>query len=185
MLSVKFAITPDDYTEYYLYIMWDAPDRKNARLKYYLKQVFVNAGIVMLLLYTQIFRMDSYMLYAYLGILAVITVLQILNGRISARKQAEKITEDEENKSFFLETNYDVTEEGITKKDENMETLYRWNAFVRKEETAQYYFLFTSAVQAVIFPKRVFKRVEERVQFEKMLLHHLSFDAEVGHWMKN
>ncbi|MES2849236.1 MAG: YcxB family protein [Bacteroidota bacterium] len=184
MVSVKFAITADDYMEYYMYMMWDAPDRKKARLKYYLRQVVINGGIIAILLYTQFFRSSSLTLYIYIGILAVVTVLQLLNGRINAKKQAEKITEDDDNRSFFLETTYDITDAGITRKDENIETKYQWNAFVRKEENAAYYFLFTSGIQAIIFPKRIFKTVEDKKQFEKLLSQHLSFDAEVGHWMK-
>jgi hypothetical protein len=184
MLSVKFAITPEDYMEYYLYNTWDAPDRKKARLKYYGKQALMNSGIIAILLYTQFFRSSYLTLFVYLGILTGITILQILGGRANAKKQAEKITTDEENKSFFTDTVYNISEAGIIRKDENLETNYHWHAFIRKEETAQYYFLFTSSVQAVIFPKRVFKKAEERTQFEKLLSQHLSFDAEVGHWVK-
>lgn len=170
--------------EYYLYMTWDAPDRKKARLKYYLRQALVNGGIVLILFYTQFFRLDSYILYVYIGILVMITVLQILNGRVNARKQAEKITEDDDKISFFLETSYDITDAGILRKDANLEVRYQWSAFVRKEETAAYYFLFTSSIQAVIFPKRVFKTADDKKQFEKLLSQHLSFDAEVGHWVK-
>jgi hypothetical protein len=184
MLSLKFAITPDDYMEYYMYMMWDAPDRKKARLKYYLRQVLVNGGIILILFYTQFFRVDTYLFYVYISILTVITVLQIINGRVNARKQAEKITGNEDNKSFFSEASYDITEAGIVRKSETFEVRYQWNAFVRKEETAAYYFLFTSSIQAVIFPKRIFKTVEDKKQFEKLLSQHLSFDAEVGHWIK-
>lgn len=184
MVSVKYAITQDDYMNYYMYMMWDAPDRKKARLKYYLRQVLVNGGIIAILLYTQFFRSTSLTLYIYIGILAIITVLQILNGRINAKKQADKIMEDEDNRSFFLETTYDITDAGITRKDANTEVKYQWDAFVRKEETAEYYFLFTSALQAIIFPKRIFKIAEDKKQFEKLLSQHLSFDAEVGHWIK-
>lgn len=184
MLSVKFAITHEDYTEYYLYMTWDAPDRKKARLKYYLRQVLLNSGIILILFYTQVFRIGSYLLYVYAGILILITLLQILNGRINTRRQAEKITGDEENNSLFFETGYDITDAGITRKDKNMEIFYHWHAFVRKEETAHYYFLFTSGLQAIIFPKRVFKTAEDKIQFEKLLSQHLSFDAEVGHWVK-
>lgn len=180
MVTVKFAITPEDYMEYYLYMTWDAPDRKKSRLRYYMRQVLVNGGIILILLYTQFFRFDSYILYLYVGILAVITVLQILNGRVNARRQAEKITADEDNQSFFQEATFDINEAGIHRKDEISDVQYKWSAFVRKEETNLYYFLFISGVQAIIFPKRVFKTVEERMQFEKLLSQHLSFDAEVG-----
>ncbi len=170
--------------EYYLYMTWDAPDRKQARLKYYGRQVLVNGGIILVLFYSQLFRIDSMMLYIYIGILAFITILQIFNGRIIARKQGEKITKDDDNAFFFLETNYEISDAGIARKDANMETRYQWNAFVRKEETTQYYFLFISGIQAVIFPKRVFKTAEDKMQFEKLLSQYLSFDAEVGHLMK-
>jgi len=163
---------------------WDAPDRKKARLTYYGRQLLVNGGIIAILLYTQFFRASSTTLYIYVGILVVITVLQLLNGRINAKRQAEKITADEDNRSFFLEAIYDISDAGITRKDANIEAKYQWDAFVRKEETAEYYFLFTNSLQAVIFPKRVFKTAEDKKQFEKLLSQHLSFDAEVGHWVK-
>lgn len=169
---------------YYLFMMWDAPERKKARLKYYGRQILVNGGIIAILLYTQFFRSNSSTLFIYVAILTVITILQLISGRINAKKQAEKITADEDNRSFFLETFYEINDTGITRKDENAETRFQWKAFVRKEETAEYYFLFISSVQALIFPKRVFKTMEERTQFEKLLSQHLSFDAEVGHWMK-
>ncbi len=184
MLSVKFSITPDDYKEYYLYMMWDSPDRKKARLKYYLRNALINGAIILILLYTQFFRSSSATLIIYVAILVGITILQILNGRLNARKQAEKITDDKENSSFFLETTYDISDAGIIRKDELEETKYQWNAFIRKEETAAYYFLFTSSAQAIIFPKRVFKTADDRMQFEKLLSQHLSFDAEVGHWVR-
>lgn len=170
--------------EYYLYMTWDAPDRKKARLKYYGRQVLVNGGIIVFLFYTQLFRLDSLMLYIYVGILAFITVLQVFNGRILARKQGEKITKDKDNSSFFLDTAYEISDAGITRRDANVETRYQWNAFVRKEETTHYYFLFVSGIQAIIFPKRVFKSAEDKMQFEKLLSQHLSFDAEVGHLIK-
>lgn len=169
---------------YYLFMMWDAPERKKARLKYYGRQILVNAGIIAILLYTQFFRSSSATLIIYAVILVVITILQLVSGRINAKKQAEKITHDEDNSSFFLETLYDISDAGIIRKDENTEARFRWTAFVRKEETADYYFLFFSSVQALIFPKRVFKTMEDRKQFEKLLSQQLSFDAEVGHWVK-
>lgn len=184
MVSVKYTITPEDYTNYFMYVMWDAPERKKARLKYYLRQILLNGGIIALLIFTQIYRYQSNTLYIYAGIILFVMAVQLLSGRVNTKKQADKIIANEENQSFFLETLYDISDAGILRKDENEETKYQWKAFVRKEETAEYYFLFTSALQAVIFPKRVFKTAEDKMQFEKLLSQHLSFDAEVGHWIK-
>ena len=184
MVSVKYAITPDDYTNYFMYLMWDAPERKKSRFKYYLRQIAFNAGIIALLIYTQIFRYSTNTFYIYGGIILFMMVVQLLSGRINTKKQAEKIIANQENQSFFLEAFYDISDAGILRKDENEETKYHWKAFIRKEETAEYYFLFTSSMQAVIFPKRVFKTTEDKKQFEKLLSEHLSFDAEVGHLIK-
>lgn len=184
MISVRYAITAEDYSNYYMYMMWDAPERKKSRLKYYLRQILLNGGIIAILLYTQVFRYSSYTLYIYAGIILFMMLVQLLSGRANTKKQAEKIIDAEDNQSFFLETIYDISDAGIVRKDENEETKYQWKAFIKKEDTADYYFLFTSSMQAVIFPKRVFKTAEDKKQFEKLLSQHLSFDAEVGHLIK-
>jgi hypothetical protein len=65
-----------------------------------------------------------------------------------------------------------------------METRFQWKSFIKKQENREYYFLFTSSMQAVIVPKRVFKNTDEKIQFEKLLSQYLSFDAEIGHLVK-
>ncbi len=179
LLQVKYTLEKNDYSSFYLYAMWDAPSRTKARLKYYLRQVLVNAGIILLLLYVDVFRYSPVTLYIYIGILSLVTLLQLLNARYNIKRQAQRIVDNEENQSMFLEGQLEINEAGITKKNE-LETLrLSWAAFTRKQETAAHYFLFTNSLQALIIPKRVFKG-EELQQFEKLLLHYLSFDAEVG-----
>lgn len=185
MISVKYALTKEDYINYYTYVMWDAPEKKKSKLKFYLRQVGINGLVIAVLFYTDIFQYNKLYLYIYLGILIITTTLQIFSARANVKKQAEKIAAATNNQSIFLETHADISEAGITIKDELTETKFQWRAFVRKQENADYYFLFSNSIQAIIFPKRIFKTIEEKAQFQKLLSEHLSFDAEVGHLLKD
>lgn len=185
MISVKYSLTKDDYINYYTYVRWDAPEQRKAKLKYYGRQVLINGGLIGILLYTDLFRFNPIYLYAYGAIIVISAVAQIIYARSNVKKQAERFTEDEDNRSFFLETQLEISEAGFSSKDELQETTTRWPAFIKKQETPDYYFLFTSSVQAMIIPKRLFKTMEEKQQFEKLLSKHLSFDAEVGHLLKD
>lgn len=184
MVSLKYSLTQDDYINYYLFMTWDAPGRKKGRLKYYLRQVLINSGVIAILFFTDIFRFNRTSLYIYVGVMLVITLMQIFNARLNVKKQAEKTAAAPGNQNFFLDLTIDISDAGVISKNEIAETKYRWPAFIKKEENNEYYFLFTSDVQALIFPKRVFKTGTDRQQFEKLLSQHLSFDAEVGHLIK-
>lgn len=185
MISVKYALTKDDYINYYLYMMWDAPERKKTRLRSYSRQVLLNGGLIAILFYTDVFRYSPTTLYIYTGVLVFMTLLQIFSARMNVKKQADKLASNKDNQAFFLEAQLDISEAGIVRKDENQESKTQWKAFIKKQETADYYFLFTSAIQAFIIPKRILKSAEEKHQLEKLLLQHLSFDAELGHLIKD
>ena len=185
MISVKYALDKEDYINYYTYVMWDAPEKKKSKLKFYLRQAGINGLVIAVLFYTDIFKYNRLYLYIYLGILTATTALQILSARSNVKKQAEKIATAENNYSIFLETHASISETGIALKDELSETKFQWKAFVKKQENADYYFLFTNSIQAIIFPKRIFKTAEEKSQFQKLLSQYLSFEAEVGYLIKD
>lgn len=184
MITVKYSITEEDYINYYTYAMWDAPDRKKARIKYYLRQLLINGGIIAILLFTGIFRFQPLYLYAYGGILLLSAAGQIFYARNNIKKQAEKITANQSNRFIFLEIYAEINETGILQKDEVSEIKYQWGAFIKKQENDDYYFLFINSIQAIIFPKRIFKTAEEKMKFEKFLSQYLSFDAEVGYLLE-
>lgn len=184
MLSVKYALTEADYASYYTFVMWDAPERKKTKVKYYLRQLLVNALIIAAILYSNLFRFQLLYVYAYAGIVVLGAAWQIFYSRTNIRQQGMKVAEDPENSALYLEVQLDINDSGINKKNSVLETKYSWQAFNKKEETPAHYFLFTSSVEALIIPKRIFKTAEEKQQFEKLMLQHLSLDAEVAHLMK-
>ncbi len=184
-MILKYAVTKEDYVEYYTYVSWDAPEQKKKKINYYLRQVLINGGLIALIFYTGIFSFHFWYMYIYLGILLLTTAIQIFSARNNVSKQAEKVTDDVKNASIFSEKIMEIDDSGISLKDALTESRFRWEAFIKKQENNNYYFLFTSSIEAIIVPKRIFKLAEEKSRFEKLLIQHLSLDAEVGHLVKD
>ena len=166
-----------------MYSIWDAPEKKKLRLKNSLQTIFYNAALLAIFIYLGVFRQKSFAII-YAVSIVIITLIQLFNSRLNIKKQAQRFTNNEANRYCFSENTYDITESGIQQKNEYSQTRYQWAAFIKKEETADYYFLTTGFMQVLIFPKRIFKTTEEKKQFEKLLLQHISFDAEIGHMLK-
>ena len=185
MLSIKYAITKEDYINYYTYVMWDAPGKKKKRLIYYGKQSLPILIFLFAFYYTGLFHRPGNFILLIAGFLLITTLLSFMGVRNNTMKQAEAVADDPENGSVFLESNLLVSETGLLVKDDLKETKYQWGAIIKKLESRQYYFLFHNAMQAIIIPKRAFATAEEKIKFEKLLSQYLSLDAEVSHLLKN
>ena len=184
MLSLQYSISKEDYVNYYTYVTWDAPENKKKRISYYIRQLVPIIFFVAAFYYTGIFERNSKIILIVLGFIFLTLFLSLINVRSNAVKRAEKIAGDPGNSSIFQEVFLTISETGILAKGGTTETKYQWKAFIKKQESGTYYFLFTSSIQALIIPKRIFA-VEEKIQFEKLLSHHLSFDADLGHMVKS
>lgn len=184
MLSLNYSISKEDYINYYTFVLWDAPANRKKRFTYYAKQVIPLLLFIIAFYYTGIFDRGSKFTLLILGFIFLTSLLSFIGVRSNTVTQAQKVVNDPNNTSIFLETKLIVAETGITTKDALTETMYQWNAIIKKQESKDYYFLFTSSIQALIIPKRIFN-VDEKAQFEKLLSQYLSFDAEIGHLIKS
>lgn len=185
MISLQYAITKEDYLNYYTYVTWDAPENRKRRFNYYVRQVIPILLFIIAFYYTGIFERNSKFILLILGFIFLTSFLSLFGVRSNAMRRAEKITNDPANSSIFKDIFMTVSEAGIHTKSSSTETKYEWNAFIKKQESKEYYFLFINSIQALIIPKRIFKNADERTQFEKLLSQHLSFDAEIGHLVKS
>lgn len=185
MISLQYALTKEDFVNYHSYVMWDAPENKRKKIKYYARQFIPIIVFIAAFYYTGIFERNSKFILLIAGFILLTLLLSLFGIRSNTIKQAEKTANDPNNSSIFLETTVIVSETGIVTKDVLTETKYQWNAFIKMQESKKYYFLFTSSIQAIIIPKRVFKNAEETNQFKKLLSQQLSFDAEIGHLIKS
>lgn len=185
MITLQYALTKEDYVNYYTYVSWDAPERKKKRFYYYIRQIIPIVLFIIAFYYTGIFERNSKFILLILAFIFLTSLLSLFNVRSNTVKQAEKVADDPGNSSIFLPISMIVSETGISTKDVLTETKFQWNAFIKKQESREYYFLFVSSMQALIIPKRIFNNADERIQFEKLLSQYLSFDAEIGHLIKS
>lgn len=184
MLSFEYALTKNDYSNYYLFVSWEAPGKQKKRYGYFLRQLMSIFIFTALFYYTGLFNRGKFFSFAALILILLTTIMSVTGIKSSINKQAEKITEDPDNSSFFLPTLLSVSETGILLKDELTERKLQWKAFIKKQENREYYFLFYSAIETIIIPKRIFKD-PEKLLFEAILARYLTFDAEIGHLIEN
>lgn len=184
MITLQYAISKEDYINYYTFVMWDAPENRRKKINYYIRQIIPIILFIAAFYYTGIFERNSKFILLILVFIFITSLLSVFNVRSNTIRRAEKVANDPGNSSVFLDFSMIVSESGISTKNELMETRFQWKSFIKKQENREYYFLFTSSMQAVIVPKRVFKNTDEKIQFEKLLSQNLSFDAEIGHLVK-
>jgi hypothetical protein len=185
MIQLNYALTKDDYANYYTYVKWDAPENKKKRLTYYARQLLPVVAFTLAFYYTGLFSRDTSFILLIGGFLLLTSIMAIFGVKTNLRKQAEKLTDDPKNAILFSDTQMQVSETGIQCKSEWVSTQYQWKAFIKLQENEKYFFLFISSVEALIVPKRAFIHVQESQSFEKLLRQHLSFDAEIGHLVKS
>jgi hypothetical protein len=185
MLTLRFAITPDDFANFSAYVHLEAPGKKKQLFKKYLPLIIILSIFLFINITSGIFS-DSIDLTVYIGFAVFISFMLInfFSIRPRLKKQAQKFAADSENAAVFNMIDYTFSETGLLTKDNFKETKFQWPAFIKKGETADYFFLFIYSASAIIIPKRIFKSTVEKEKLEALLATHLSFDAEVGHLIK-
>ena len=184
MVSLKYTLLKEDYVNYYAYVLWDAPGNRKKRILHYAKQLVPIGLFLFAFYYTGILDRSSRFVLLIMAAILITALLSLFGLRSIMLKQGKKIADDPGNSSIFLETQLLANESGIILKDSLKELRYGWAAFIRKEENAACYMLFTSSLQGIIIPKRVFD-ANEKAQFDKLLAQYLSFDADLGHLVKS
>lgn len=116
--------------------------------------------------------------------LACIYVLPLFTLKNSYAKLIQQFTLNPLNENFFSKFQVSFSEQGIFARTDYAETKYYWSSIVKKEEDKNFYFLYLTTEMAIQVPKRVLKSEVERKQLEFLFGQHLSFNAEVGHLVK-
>jgi hypothetical protein len=179
MITIQYTLSKDDYVNYYTYMYWDAKDRKRKRLRNMIKQGGFFCLFSSVLFFSGVYgRMNKISISVFVLFFAA-TFLPMLTGRNQMVKQAEAIADDPDNFSIFNETTLTASDTEISLKNIIVDSKLKWNAVIKKTETANYYFLFLNAMQAIIIPKSAFKKIDEQEAFDKILSRNLSLDAEL------
>lgn len=185
MISFRFALTPDDFANYSIYVQLEAPGKKKLIFKRYWPLMIV----ISLLFFIEIldgFLTDTFDNTFIIGIcvFAFILLSSAFSLKPRIKKLAFKFAASAENASVFRMTDYTFSETGVIAKDDVKEVQFQWAAFIKKVETDHYFYLFLHSTNALIIPKRIFRSQLEKDRFTLLLSTHISFDAELGHLVK-
>jgi hypothetical protein len=185
MISFRFSLTPDDFSNYSIYVQLEAPGKKKLIFKRYWPVIIVMV-LVFLINIINGFVTNKFDSTITIGIpvFAFIFLSSVFSLKPRIKKLALKFAASAENVSVFRMTDYIFSETGVIAKDEVKEVQFQWAAFIKKVETDNYFYLFLHSTNALIIPKRVFRSSVEKDTFTQLLSTHISFDAELGHLVK-
>lgn len=185
MTSFRFSLTPDDFANYSIYVQVEAPGKKKLIFKKYWPVIIV-MSLVFLINIINGFVTDKFDSTITIGIpvFAFIFFSSVFSLKPRLKKLAMKFAANAENASVFRMTDYTFSETGVITKDDVKEVRFQWTAFIKKVETGNYFYLFIHSTNALIIPKRIFRSQVEKDKFTQLLSAHISFDAELGHLVK-
>ena len=185
MLILNFELTKEDYFKFYYYTVWLAPEKKTAAIKSRVKTFLLfTLAFSMIKFATSPHNFDFFFFYTLL-VLASIYVLPLFSIENSSRKQALAFYNDPLNANTFLQTEIIFSETGIFGKYSYAEVNYKWNCINKKVETTEHFLLYISSNQAIIIPKREIKTETDKSKLLELFGKHITFNAEVGHLVKN
>ena len=101
------------------------------------------------------------------------------------RKQAKTFAENPLNATLFDDYEINISETGISTKGRSSESKFQWVCIVKKKEDNRFYYLFLDSQQAILLPKRSLKLKGDVEELEKLLSRYISFNADVGHIVKD
>lgn len=177
MIVLNYSLTKKDHYYYNYYVLWSSPASKIKRRNYYLKQLiyFPIGYLISMLIINRPFDLLSLGLYSIFFIATLMLIPDIMKRRV--RQQVERLLKDPKNEQYLAHTQLVISEQGISTKNQFSKSDYSWSAFVKKEETKEYYYLFINGMMAITIPKRILKK-EEIDQLDLYLSKYISLSAE-------
>lgn len=179
----KYKLTEDDYAEFNAFALWHAPWLKKERIKYLFRTALYSgvsmAAVRIILQKINPPKKSHPELLIILGaiILLIIVLLSNYQAPFGIKAKARKLISKEENAAFFNESEIDFGEQGITNIDKQQQTFLKWESVVKFAQTKEYFFVYTSSVQAIILPKRLLKSQKEIESFKEYLLKKIPISS--------
>ncbi len=180
MLTLNFTLTKEDFCNFYLHVMWDDPAKQKKRRLHYIKQIVTSITFTTVFYFTGLFSRGNSFAYIIVGFLLLSTILSITGLRSGLINEAKNISGDADNRSLFLNTKLFINERSIILTDELTERIFKWQSIIKMQENNEYFFLFYTASEAIIIPKRILKNVQTKNALDELLAKFLSLDAVIG-----
>jgi hypothetical protein len=184
MITLHYTLTKEDYVNFYLQVMWRSPEKRKRLIKNYIVKALLYTGLLVFikLSYNEDL-LDTYFVFS-VAIILLLFIMPIFRMAELYKKQVERTLKNPLNANFFRATQVIFSDTGIFTKNEFTETTYQWKGIVKKEENKEYYFLYINSEHAILIPKRALTIASDKPALEKLFAEHISFNAEVGHLLK-
>jgi YcxB-like protein len=177
-MTLGFSLTREDFFQFNYYTSWAAPEKKEFRVRYYLKTIGYALAAILILYFIE--RPGNAVRFFTIGIVIAIIwglIVGYYSMQNSFKKRIKSFAEDQNNSTFFTKTELMLTEFGIVSRDENSEVKYNWDAIVKRAETKDYIYLYLNVVQAIVIPKRILSP-DDKKELNELLNKNLSLKAE-------
>lgn len=179
MLHLKYRLSPQEYFEFNYFTIWSAPHRLNYRASYYLKILLLYVAVAVL--YISMRRTHNpwvdMIVFTVVAVIYFALIPKLI--RRSVRKRTEQLLSQPENSHIVGDCEVILQDSGILDKDDKSETFYKWEAIVKRVETANCHFLYTNSHHAIVIPKRSLADNNDRQELHRLLETHLPLDADL------
>jgi ABC-type transport system involved in cytochrome bd biosynthesis fused ATPase/permease subunit len=158
MISLRYALTKEDFANFSVYVQIDAPGKKKMLFKTFWPVIIILVIIGTLNIVTAAFSQKlAFSDFIGIPVVLLLFLYPILSAKPRIKKQALKFAANSDNASIFNITDYIFSETGILVKDAYKETRFQWNAFIKKQENKDYILLFLHSTNALIIPQKIFQ----------------------------
>jgi len=173
-MIVRFAPTRDEMLAFQRHFIKTDPASVRARKKIVWGAAIIYIGVGLLIAY------GNSILFQQITAIVLFTVIAVLWLIFSPRyilsasmKRVEQRLSEKENAMFFAEREITFSQESIRTITEDGEETFRWKAMIKLVETKDSYYLYNSAITALILPIRVFTEKQDEELRTLFALHHL------------
>jgi len=177
-MIIEYTLTKQDLFEFNFFVGWASPEKRNFRIKYYLKSFLSSLLTVFLILIIGNKKVTIDMILTFICLGLIIGFLGAHVGIYSNyKRKIERFLDDPSNSSFYTRTQLILSDSGIVNREESSETHYDWNAIIKKTETKDYIYLFLSSIQGIVIPKKTLNE-KEKSELIEILSRNIPLIAE-------
>ncbi len=180
MITVDIALEEKDYINFSSYVQLKSPQQKQKLQKAFMIRVLIGIFVLAIIAWSDSATGNYTTTITYACILVFLTVVNKFSRPKAMERSLRALYNQPDNDTLFENKEYTFSETGLGISSRYSSTQMKWAAIVKKIESNDYIYLYTSAVHALIIPLR-FLNGWRKEEVDKLLIQHLSFQADVGH----
>ncbi len=180
MITLQYALTKEDYENYYCMIYWDSPINKTKRSKEYAKTILLNTLLLIAILFWGIIKISNKYSWFLIAGFGYTVYLQVKSARDKVKIKANQFISRKENAAFLQEVKYTFSENDIVSETPNEIKHISWNDIIRLEENDGYYIFLTTETTGIVLPKVHLNETNTKA-LSHLISEKISLDATVGH----